>query len=98
MPKPQKKRRLISARTIKMAHGRKPQHAEREAQPKNRDSKAYELLLRQPATVAGLSDRDLATVVISAISNTGGEVILVSKYTDMCWDLWPFVNIPNRVP
>jgi integrase len=49
----------------------------------------YQILEKQPAAIASLSDKELADVVISAV-RLGPKVTVVSRYVDPIWDLWPF--------
>lgn len=55
---------------------------------------AYGLLIEQPLSVAGLDETTRRDVVISAVIDSGQERVL-SRYGDLVWEMWPFVNTPN---
>lgn len=60
-----------------------------------RIGKAYELLANQPDSLAGLSPKERANVVVSAVLDDEGNTKVISRVGDMKWNLWPYVNTPN---
>lgn len=62
---------------------------------KVRIGKAYELLAKQPDSLAGLSPTARANVVVSAVLDDDGNTQVISRVGDMVWDLWPYVTTPN---
>ena len=66
-----------------------------QAQSKARIGKAYELLANQPDSLACLSPKDRAKVVVSAVLDDDGNTQVISRVGDMVWDLWPYVTTPN---
>ena len=60
-----------------------------------RTSKAYGLLVEQPVSLVGLSQQARAQVVVSALLNEAGQLVILSRVGDMVWDLSPFVDTSN---
>lgn len=58
-------------------------------------AKAYALLAEQPASLAGLEPSVRARVVVSAVRDDNGDVVVLSRVGDMMWELWPYVDTPN---
>ncbi|CAN7746116.1 MULTISPECIES: tyrosine-type recombinase/integrase [unclassified Variovorax] len=59
-------------------------------------TKDYSLLAEQPLSAADLKQREQAEIVISAITTDTGERLVVSRYGDDTWHLWPFLDQSNR--
>jgi site-specific recombinase XerC len=57
--------------------------------------KAYSLLAEQPVSLNNLSWMQRERVVVSAVLDDVGSIIVVSRVGDDVWDLWPFVYTPN---
>ncbi|NIA54760.1 phage integrase family protein [Massilia sp. TW-1] len=58
-------------------------------------TKAYELLASQPTSIAPYSAEKCENIVISAVTNDLGNTIVISRYGDTQWDMWPFFNQSN---
>lgn len=59
-------------------------------------SKNYSLLERQPLSAAKLLAEKRAEIVISAVAHSDGSPIILSRYRDDVWELWPFFEQSNR--
>lgn len=70
-----------------------PVRAEHKAS--QRIGKAYELLAGQPVSLAGLSHETRGEVVVSAVCDDTGHIVVLSRVRDTVWELWPFINTPN---
>ena len=57
--------------------------------------KVYQLLADQPLSLAGLSAKERAQVVVSAVLLDDGRTEVISRVGDRLWNLWPFVTTPN---
>ncbi|MDH0344568.1 tyrosine-type recombinase/integrase [Chromobacterium haemolyticum] len=66
-----------------------------ERKARQRTDKAYELLATQPVSLAGLSPKTRGEVVVSAVRDDTGNIVVLSRVKDMEWGLWPFVTKPN---
>ena len=69
---------------------RASQHAARTA-----TSVAYELVGAQPVSLVGLSDRERASIVISAVADPNGKEHVVSRFGDTRWDLRSLFKLDN---
>lgn len=56
--------------------------------------KAYGLLAEQPLSLAGLDSLTRRNVVISAVMD-GDKVRVISRCSELVWEMWPFVTRPN---
>ncbi|MES2361484.1 MAG: tyrosine-type recombinase/integrase [Pseudomonadota bacterium] len=61
-------------------------------------AKDYSLLAEQPQGVAELLQDSRQSVVISAVTDSGGVSHVLSRYADPVWELWPFFDQPNVDP
>jgi len=59
-------------------------------------TKDYSLLAEQPLTATELTKRERAEIIISAIREDTGERLILSRYGDLVWELWPFFEQSNR--
>ncbi|MDC7690369.1 hypothetical protein [Vogesella indigofera] len=66
-----------------------------ESKARQRIGKAYELLAGQPVSLAGLSHETRGEVVVSAVCDDTGHIVVLSRVRDTVWELWPFINTPN---
>lgn len=57
--------------------------------------KAYDVLFTQPVTASGLSKSERDAIVISAVVNERGEVLVLTRFGDQRWDLRPFFDQSN---
>lgn len=64
-------------------------------QARKRIEKAYGVLADQPPSLSGLSSEERAQVVISAVIDEAGNTTVISRASDLVWELWPFVSTPN---
>lgn len=62
---------------------------------RQRIDKAYGVLATQPHSLAGLSPKQRAEVVVSAVLDDAGNTVVLSRVGDQVWELWPFVTTPN---
>lgn len=60
-----------------------------------RMAKDYGLLLAQPISAASLLDAERKKIVISVVLDKEGNDVVLSRYEDMVWKLWPYVTTPN---
>ena len=60
--------------------------------------RAFELLAAQPITLAGLSQAERDTVVITAVADDHGNEHPVSRFGDPIWNMAPEVEVKNRRP
>lgn len=60
-----------------------------------RVGKAYGLLAEQPVTLVELSAEERGNVVVSAVLNDAGNIVVLSRVKDLVWEMWPFVTTPN---
>lgn len=68
-------------------HGRADANSARPSELVPRPETASELLLRQPTTLVGLSAAERRSIVVSAVDDGHGSVIVVSRLGDEVWDL-----------
>ena len=59
--------------------------------------KAYGLLAEQPPSAADIVLDQRRKIVISAIVDKDGNTIILSRYGERLWDLWPFFEQSNVV-
>ncbi|HCM4646054.1 TPA: site-specific integrase [Salmonella enterica subsp. enterica serovar Panama] len=57
--------------------------------------KAYDVLAAQPVTPNGLSPAERDAIVISAIINEHGEILILSRFGDAQWDMRPYFEQAN---
>lgn len=55
----------------------------------------YGLLAEQPLSVANAITEELGKIVISAITGNDGSSVVISRYADHEWNLWPFISTAN---
>jgi len=58
-------------------------------------AKDYALLAKQPASVSALNGAARNGVVISAVIGPDGKSLVISRYGDVKWRLWPFFEQSN---
>jgi site-specific recombinase XerD len=57
--------------------------------------KAYGLLAEQPLSAREMLEEQRRDIVISAILDKEGHTLVISRYGDMMWELWPFFEQSN---
>lgn len=56
----------------------------------------YSILASQPLSTTDLVSSERSQIVISAVVDSDGNRTVISRYEDEVWELWPFVEQPNR--
>lgn len=62
--------------------------------------KAYDVLIAQPITANGLSPAERDAIIVSAVVDEHGEMLILSRLGDSQWDLRPFLirpTLPNTL-
>lgn len=72
-----------------------PDPMQAKSKARQRLGKAYELLASQLVSLARLSPETRGEIVVSAIHDDKGNIIVLSRVKDLVWELWPFVTTPN---
>ena len=58
----------------------------------------YTLLAEQPVSSNDLTQKERDEIVISAVLDDAGQRLVLSRYSDMVWELWPFFDQANVQP
>ena len=56
----------------------------------------HSLLDVQPKTTCDATPENIGSIVVSAIINTAGNKVVISRYADDVWEMYPFFEQSNR--
>ncbi|TCS33107.1 site-specific recombinase XerC [Paucimonas lemoignei] len=60
-----------------------------------RGKKAYDMQIIHPVDVGSFAEEQRNAIVISSVKDAQGNVVILSRYGDLTWEMWPYVSTPN---